>query len=143
MGNTSVKAHKYHKHHVNHANHSHKNGSCTMKKNGPRRAFKSRFSKRRDRRNKRKNNGGGLGSKLNPNYSKTSDSAVNTHKRSSYKRSSPKETTPNKSSLRNLILIKEAYGKHPRGPTKTRKSPPIKRKSRFTVTESTISEEEE
>jgi|688.fasta_scaffold836974_1 hypothetical protein len=132
MGNTSVKAHKYHKHHDNHANHSHKNGSCTMKKNGPRRSFKSRFSKRRYR-NKRKNNGGGLGSKLNPNYSKPSDSDVNR----------PKEATPKKSSLRNSLLIKEAYGKHPRGPTKTRKSPPIKRKSRFTVTESTISEEEE
>lgn len=134
MGNTSVKAHKYHKHHNNH---SHKNGSCTMKKNRPRRSFKSRFSKRRYR-NKRKNNGGGLGSKLNPNYSKTSDSAVNKPKRSSHK-----DATPKNASLRNLILIKEAYGKHPRGPIKPRKSPPIKRKSRFTVTESTISEEEE
>ena len=142
MGNTSVKAHKYHKHHDNHDNHSHKNGSCTMKKNGPRRSFKSRFSKRRYR-NKRKNNGGGLGSKLNPNYSKPSDSDVNRPKEATPKRSSPKEATPKNSSLRNLLLIKEAYGKHPRGPTKTRKSPPIKRKSRFTVTESTISEEEE
>ena len=71
MGNTSVKAHKQHNHH-NHHDHDHV-GSCTMKnhRGRRRRAFKPRFSKRRQGKYTKKYTkkyNGGLGSKLNPNY---------------------------------------------------------------------------